>query len=265
MYITSACFRNNNALQTNYPQQKDSQMKSPILMFALAVFSVAEFSCTAKQGDTTKPKLRTTAEKNSYMIGLDIGRSLKNMNTEIDGNALLWGIEDVLQDRKRLLTEAEVMQLQQEFGKQMQEKQTVMMKERNEKGAKNTKDGEAFLAENKKKKGVITTASGLQYLVLKEGTGPKPKAADKVKANYKGTFIDGTEFDSSLKHGKEPAMFPVTGVIPGWTEALQLMSVGSKYKLFIPSHLAYGPNGAGRDIEPNTTLLFELELVSIEK
>jgi FKBP-type peptidyl-prolyl cis-trans isomerase len=240
-------------------------MKNPVLMAALVMFSVVGFSCASKQGGATKPKLQTPAEKNSYMIGLDIGRSLKNMNTEIDGNALLWGIEDVLQNRKRLLTEAELMQLQQEFGKQMQEKQAAVMKQRNEKGAQNAKDGEAFLAENKKKKGVITTASGLQYMVLKEGTGPKPKATDKVKANYKGTFIDGTEFDSSLKHGNAPATFPVTGVIRGWTEALQLMSVGSKYKLFIPSDLAYGTNGAGRDIGPNMTLIFELELVSIEK
>ena len=129
---------------------------------------------------------------------------------------------------------------------------------------KNMEEGEKFLSENKKKKGIVTTKSGLQYIVLSEGNGARPKATDKVKVHYKGTLIDGTEFDSSYKRG-EPAVFQVKGVIPGWTEALQLMKVGSKYNLFIPSNLAYGQRGAGSKIGPNVTLIFEVELLSIEK
>jgi len=128
---------------------------------------------------------------------------------------------------------------------------------------KNQKEGEVFLAENKKKKGVITLPSGLQYQVIKEGTGKIPKATDTVTTHYRGTLIDGTEFDSSYKRG-EPASFPVNGVIKGWTEALQLMKVGSKWQLFIPSNLAYGPQGAGQAIGPNATLIFEIELLSIK-
>ncbi|MGH9569716.1 MAG: FKBP-type peptidyl-prolyl cis-trans isomerase, partial [Candidatus Angelobacter sp.] len=127
----------------------------------------------------------------------------------------------------------------------------------------NKKEGEAFLAANKTKEGVITTPSGLQYKVLKQGTGPKPTTTDKVVCNYKGTLINGKEFDSSYKRG-EPATFPVNGVIKGWTEALQLMPVGSKYQLFIPADLAYGERGAGADIGPDATLIFEVELLSIE-
>ena len=130
-------------------------------------------------------------------------------------------------------------------------------------GEKNRKEGEAFLAENKKKKGVITTESGLQYMVLEKGDGPKPKATDTVSVNYRGTLIDGTEFDSSYKRGK-PVTFPVKGVIAGWTEALLLMNVGSKYKLFVPPNLGYGGRGAGRLIGPEATLIFEVELLGIE-
>jgi len=131
-------------------------------------------------------------------------------------------------------------------------------------GDKNSKEGEEFLAKNKTKSGVVTTASGLQYEIIKAGTGPKPKAEDEVKCHYAGTTIDGKEFDSSIKRG-EPATFPVNRVIPGWTEALQLMPVGSKWKLYIPASLAYGERGAGQDIKPNSALIFEVELLEIVK
>ena len=133
-----------------------------------------------------------------------------------------------------------------------------------ETAAANKKDGDAFLAANKGKEGVVTLPSGLQYKIVKEGTGPKPTAQDTVECNYKGTLIDGTEFDSTAKHGGKPATFPVGGVIKGWTEALQLMPVGSKWQLFIPGDLAYGQRGAGGVIGPNATLIFEVELVSIQ-
>ena len=147
-----------------------------------------------------------------------------------------------------------------EVQKQMQAKQQEKLKEA---GDANKKEGEAFLAANKGKEGVVILPSGLQYKILKEGAGPKPTASDSVVCNYRGTLINGAEFDSSYKRG-QPATFPVSGVIKGWTEALQLMAVGSKWQLFIPSELAYGERGAGADIGPSSTLIFEVELLSIE-
>ena len=149
------------------------------------------------------------------------------------------------------------MEVQNDLRKKQQEKMQVM-------GEANKKEGEAFLATNKAKQGVVTLPSGLQYKILKEGTGPKPTATDSVVCNYRGTLINGTEFDSSYKRG-QPATFPVVGVIKGWTEALQLMPVGSKWQLVIPSSLAYGERGAGGDIGPNATLIFEVELMSIQE
>jgi FKBP-type peptidyl-prolyl cis-trans isomerase FklB len=147
------------------------------------------------------------------------------------------------------------------FQKEMMAKREQAGKEA---GAKNKVEGEAFLAENGKKEGVVTLPDGLQYKILKEGDGAKPKATDTVTVHYRGTLISGTEFDSSYKR-KEPVSFPVNGVIAGWTEALQLMKVGSKWQLFIPSTLAYGERGAGPDLGPNATLIFEVELISIGK
>ncbi|MBN1128637.1 MAG: FKBP-type peptidyl-prolyl cis-trans isomerase [Chitinispirillaceae bacterium] len=195
------------------------------------------------------------------MIGLDIGGSLKGLYTEIDYNALLWGIQDVMKEREHLITDSAMMALKQEFNMEMQTKHMAKMKDD---GEKNVKNGDSFLAENKSKAGVTTTASGLQYSVIKQGTGPKPKATDAVKVHYRGTLLDGKEFDSSIKRG-EPVEFPVSGVIPGWTEALQLMNVGSKYKLVVPPSLAYGERGAGPDIGPNAVLVFEVELLEIVK
>ncbi|MCJ7833279.1 MAG: FKBP-type peptidyl-prolyl cis-trans isomerase, partial [Deltaproteobacteria bacterium] len=169
------------------------------------------------------------------------------------------GFKDALSGAKPLLSEEEMRTVMTAFQKEISEKQAEKTKVL---GEKNKKEGETFLAENKKKEGVKILTSGLQYKVVKEGTGKKPKATDKVTTHYQGTLIDGTEFDSSYKRG-EPAAFPVNGVIPGWTEALQLMKVGSKWQLFVPSKLAYGERGAGPKIGPNAVLIFTVELLSI--
>lgn len=197
--------------------------------------------------------LKTEKDKVSYSIGMVFGKSLKQQGIDFDSALLLKGIQDATAGAKALMTDEEIKTLLTEY----------KMKLATELSEKNKKDGEAFLAENKKKEGVITLPSGLQYKVLKEGTGPKPLATDTVKTHYKGTFIDGTEFDSSYGRG-EPAEFPVNGVIPGWTEALQLMSVGSKWQVVIPANLAYGEKGAGNGVIPaNSTLVFEVELMEI--
>ena len=205
-----------------------------------------------------RPALKDTKDKVSYSIGLDIGTTFKKQKMEINSDVLAAGVKDGLSGANPLLTPDEVRAVMTAFSNDMREKAATASKEA---GEKNTKEGEKFLAENKTKPGVKTTASGLQYLVEKEGSGTTPKETDTVVVNYRGTMIDGTEFDSSYKRG-EPATFPVNRVIKGWTEALQLMKPGGKYKLFIPSNLAYGPGGAGGDIGPNATLIFEVELLS---
>jgi FKBP-type peptidyl-prolyl cis-trans isomerase len=236
-------------------------MKKMFVVVAVAVFFAGQFSCGAKEGGTTKPAMKTFVEQYSYMIGLDIGRTLKSMNTEFDENALTWGITDFIKSRPELLTPKLLDSIKQAFSMIMQQKQMDRMKET---GGKNLQEGQAFLTENKKQPGVITTASGLQYTIIKKGTGPKPKATDKVKVHYVGTLLDGKEFDSSIKRG-QPAIFPINSVVPAWTEALQLMNVGSKYKLFVPPNLAYGERGAGQEIGPNAVLIFDVELLGIEK
>jgi FKBP-type peptidyl-prolyl cis-trans isomerase FklB len=221
----------------------------------------------AKSGQSTAAKtpapltLKTQKEKFSYALGMNIGNGMHRQGVEIDPNILARGIKDALAGRKSLLTDEEartvVMQVQNEVRQKQQEKAQAA-------GATNKKDGDEFLAANKTKPGVVTLPSGLQYKVLTQGTGAKPAATDSVVCNYRGTLINGKEFDSSYKGGK-PLTFPVDGVIKGWTEALQLMPVGSKWQLFIPPDLAYGERGAGADIGPDTTLIFEVELLSIEK
>jgi FKBP-type peptidyl-prolyl cis-trans isomerase FklB len=202
--------------------------------------------------------LKNQKDKISYIIGMDIGTNLKKQSIDIDSNILAKGVKDALAGTKPLLTEQEIQETMVAFQKEMMAKQAEVAK-------KNKAEGEAFLTENKKKEGVKTLPSGLQYKVIKAGTGKKPKLSDTVTAHYRGTLIDGTEFDSSYKRG-QPATFPVSGgMIPGWTEALQLMEEGAKWQLFIPSNLAYGEKGAGRDIGPNATLIFEIELVSIQE
>lgn len=202
------------------------------------------------------PALKTQKDKLSYSIGVNIGNSLKQEGMEIDLAILSAGLKDAFSGAKLQLTEQQMAEVFTAFQQEHLQKQA-------EAAEKNKKAGEAFLAENKKKEGVKTTASGLQYQIITEGKGPKPTAGDTVKTNYRGTLIDGTEFDSSYKRG-EPAVFPVTGVIPGWTEALKMMPVGSKWKLYIPADLAYGEHGQG-PIPPNSTLIFEIELLGIEK
>ena len=215
----------------------------------LAVFAGAGVVAAAEN-----VTLNTDAEKNGYSVGYDIGQSLKRQLEGVDPASMARGLKDAMSSTAPALPEAEMKQrfvaLQQESARKIPEK--------------NKKEGEAFLAKNKVAKGVKTTASGLQYKVITAGTGKKPGPEDTVTVNYRGTLIDGTEFDSSYKRG-QPATFPVKGVIRGWTEALQLMPAGSKWMLYIPSSLAYGERGAGPMIGPSSTLIFEVELLSIAK
>jgi FKBP-type peptidyl-prolyl cis-trans isomerase FklB len=205
--------------------------------------------------------LKTDKDKVSYSIGLDIGQSLRQRTIDVDPDVLARGIKDALGGGKTLLTEEQARAALETFGKEVAAKEESL---RSGMAEKNKREGEAFLAENKKKDGVKTLPSGLQYKVVKAGTGKKPKASEVVKTHYRGTLTDGTEFDSSYRRN-EPAVFPVTGVIPGWTEALQLMPVGSKWQLVVPSPLAYGERGAGAAIGPNAVLIFEVELLNIEE
>jgi FKBP-type peptidyl-prolyl cis-trans isomerase len=210
------------------------------------------------------PALTTRKEKFSYALGMNIGTGLENnlkkQSVEVDPNLLSQGLKDAMAGGKTRLTQEEAQavltEVQTEIRKQQQEKMQQA-------GAANKTEGEAFLAANKSKDGIVTLPSGLQYKILTAGTGPKPTASDSVVCNYRGTLINGTEFDSSYKRG-QPATFGVGQVIKGWTEALQLMPVGSKWQLFIPSSLAYGERGAGAEIGPNATLIFEVELLSIQ-
>ena len=199
-----------------------------------------------------KTPLKDQKDKSSYAIGLNIGMNFNKQKIAINPDVFVAGVKDGLAGKPQM-TEAEVRETMTNLEKDMESKQK-------EASQKNASDGEKFLAENKKKEGVKTTASGLQYKVIKEGAGPQPKATDTVTVNYRGTLIDGTEFDSSYKRG-QPATFPLNAVIKGWTEGLQLMKVGSKYQVFIPASLGYGERGAGADIGPNSTLIFEVELM----
>lgn len=205
--------------------------------------------------------LTNDKDKISYIIGANMASSLANIREEINPDMLKKGFDDKLSNQPLLIAEEETGRLLQDFSRRMQAKH---MQEMQAKGAANLTSGQAFLEENAKKEGVITTASGLQYLVISKGEGPLPTDADTVKVNYEGSTIDGKVFDSSYKRG-QPATFPVTNVIPGWVEALKLMPVGSKYKLFVPPNLAYGEQGAGQSIEPNAVLIFEVELLDIVK
>jgi FKBP-type peptidyl-prolyl cis-trans isomerase len=206
-----------------------------------------------------KPPVAIDRNKISTMVGMDIGRGLAQIKDDIDIKVVEQALEQTLKGEKTSLTQEEALQVRQAYMQQMQAKRVTEQKAAAE---KNKTEGTAFLAKNKAKSGVKTTASGLQYEVEKEGTGPKPKATDTVKVNYLGTKIDGTKFDSSYDRG-QPATFPLNGVIKGWSEGLQLMPVGSKYKFYVPADLAYGENAPG-PIGPNATLIFEVELLGIE-
>lgn len=233
-------------------------------------YLVAFLACALPLGVASaqdKPELTTPNQRVSYSIGANIGGNFKRQEIDIDSKALTAGINDALAG-KLALTEAEMREVMTAFQQEMQTKMMAKARAQDEANAKagpeNLKKGEEFLAANAKKEGVKSTASGLQYKVVKSGTGKTPKSADTVKVHYHGTLIDGTVFDSSVER-KEPISFPVNGVIPGWTEALQLMKEGDKWQLFIPSKLAYGEQGAGDKIGPNSVLVFEVELLAIEK
>ncbi len=217
-------------------------------------------AATAATKKAAPVTLTTEQQKLSYAIGMSIAHSLKNQPMEIDPSIVAQGLKDTLSGAKPLLTDQEA---QASLTKGREVAMKKMEEQRQAAGQKAKSEGEAFLAANKTKPGVVTLPSGLQYKIITEGTGPKPTASDSVVCDYKGTLTDGKEFDSSYKRG-QPATFPVGGVIKGWTEALQLMPVGSKWQLFIPSELAYGERGAGSDIPPNATLIFEIDLKSIE-
>ncbi len=225
----------------------------------MAVFSILFLVGQVHAGENLV--LKDQKDKESYSIGMSIGKTLKNQSVDVNPDALTQGIKDAISGRETLMTDKEMNEILMSLQKEMAAKQAERLKEV---GEKNKKEGETFLAENKKKDGVVTLPSGLQYKVIKKGTGDTPKETDTVTVNYRGTLIDGTEFDSSYRRG-QPSTFTLKGIIPGWIEALQLMKVGSKWQLFIPSDLAYGERGAGNDIGPNATLIFEVELISVKE
>jgi FKBP-type peptidyl-prolyl cis-trans isomerase FkpA len=248
-----------------------SVFRSAVLMTAIA----CSMSCTAqapapeKAAAGDKPAAApaggsiagmTEKQSNSYMIGMDVAKSLEAIKDEIDVTSMTQAMQAVFNGKPTKLTPAQAEQIRASFSQKMQ---TKMAAKAAEAGEKNLREGQAFLVANKAKPGVRSTASGLQYQVIRQGAGPLPQTTDKVRVNYKGTLLDGTTFDSSYDRG-EAAEFALNQVIPGWTEGVALMPVGSKYKLWIPSNLAYGPNGQP-PIGANATLVFEVELLDIVK
>jgi FKBP-type peptidyl-prolyl cis-trans isomerase len=208
----------------------------------------------------TIPGLPTKKDQISYAIGMNIGKGLARESITVDPNVILQGIKDAMAGGKLLMTDDQAQQTLTQLQAEVREQEDAKRKQLS---VDNAKAGDAFLAKNKTQPGVVVLPSGLQYKMIKQGTGAKPTINDVVTCNYKGSLLDGKEFDSSYKRG-EPATFPVKGVIKGWTEALQLMPVGSKFELWLPPDLAYGEHGAGADIGPNETLVFEVELLSIK-
>lgn len=239
-------------------------MNKSFRVLLIAVAAAGLITACAKKED--KPAaagngLETEAQKFGYAIGIDLGKSLKPVKDDVDLAALKAGLDDAAAGTAPKMDDEAREQIKSTVAKKMQERQ---LKEREEQAVKNKEEGEKFLAENGKRTGVKTTASGLQYEVITEGKGDHPKASDNVTVHYKGTLINGETFDSSYDRG-QPVTFPLGNVIPGWTEGVQLMTPGSKYKLYIPSALAYGERGAGVKIGPNQTLIFEVELISVDK
>jgi FKBP-type peptidyl-prolyl cis-trans isomerase FklB len=229
-------------------------MKLKQLMLPAFVVAMMAASCNAQDKSKSNANMKNEMDTVSYGLGVSIANNFKTSNLDsVDVDLMAKGMKDVFAGKAGMT--------QEEADKAIN---AFMMKKEKVKADANVEKGKAFLEENKKKPGVITTASGLQYQIIKEGTGAKPTLNDKITAHYHGTLVDGTVFDSSVDRG-QPASFPVSGVIPGWTEALQLMPVGSKWKLFLPSNLAYGERGAGGKIGPNSVLIFEVELISIDK
>src|SRR5256714_4318887 len=228
-----------------------SARKIPFMKQLIVIFS-ASLLVLPLFGQDKSTQLKDQKDKVSYSIGLQIGFNLSRQKVDVIPDMLAAGIKDAIAGKPQLNPD-QIKEVMTTFEKDMEQKQK-------EAGDKNKAEDTKFLEENKKKEGVKTTASGLQYKVIKDGNGAQPKKTDTVTVNYRGTLINGTEFDSSYKRG-QPATFPVSGVIPGWSEALQLMKVGSKYQLFVPSNLAYGERSVGPDIGANSTLLFEVELL----
>lgn len=223
----------------------------------VAVLALA-FAGTAPAQDA--PELKSPKEKLSYALGMDLGKQFKMQSIEINPDAFVQGLKDTLSGSKALLTEEQARVVISELQKEMVQKQQAQMTALAE---KNKAEGQAFLTKNQTAESVVTLPSGLQYKIIKAGEGKKPTMDDTVVCNYRGTLINGTEFDSSYKRN-EPTTVPVKGVIKGWIEALQLMPVGSKWQIFVPSELAYGERGAGGPVGPNATLIFEVELLSIK-
>ena len=236
------------------PKRRFGNTYLPVIAISLALlFS----SCTPEK----KIELKDDKAKESYSVGYQFGQNLKKMHADLDAEVLSKGIEDAISGKESLLSEEE---MGSSLSNLRQKSMAAVQQELKEQAEKNLVEGEKFLTENKTKEGVKTTASGLQYKVIEKGEGPSPKVGDTVTVNYRGTLVDGTEFDSSYARG-EPATFPLTGVIPGWTEALQMMKKGSKWELYIPPDLAYGERGAGNRIPPNSTLIFQVELISFQE
>jgi FKBP-type peptidyl-prolyl cis-trans isomerase FklB len=227
----------------------------------LSILTLALLLISCQNNAQENVELKTRKDSVSYAIGFNIGQNFKTQKIDIDPAIVAAAMRDLMNDAEAKLTEEESQQVWMSY---QQELMAQQQKEREESGVKNLDAGKKWLADNKGKDGVVTTASGLQYKIIKMGEGAIPTKDDKVKVHYRGKLIDGKQFDSSYDRG-EPAVFPITGVIPGWTEVLQLMPVGSKWEVYIPSELGYAERGAGQDIGPNATLIFDVELLGIEK
>ena len=227
----------------------------------IVLVSVFFLSGQASAGEN--PVLKSQKDKLSYSIGIDMGRTFKKQSINLDPDILARGIRDGISGEKALMTDQEMKESMGVFREEMMKvRQAALMKQL---GEKNKKEGEAFLEENKKKEGVVTLPSGLQYKVINAGKGKKPQGTDTVRVNYRGTLINGNEFDSTYKRGK-PEDLPLGKVIPGWNEALQQMQEGAKWEVFMPSNLAYGERSLpAKNIGPNATLVFEIELVSVQE
>ncbi len=231
-------------------------MKYPANAGLAALLLMAFSAC----GGGSSVNMESFESRSSYAVGIDLGSNLEQNGVELDLDAFLQGISDALEGREPQMSAGEIREALMQLSEQMQANQEERLAAAAE---QNAAEGQAYLEANAQKESVVTTESGLQYEVLEEGDGPKPSATDEVTVHYHGTLVDGTVFDSSVERG-EPATFPLNRVIPAWTEALQLMSVGSKYRLVVPSHLGYGERGSGSNIGPNSTLIFEVELLGIE-
>jgi len=227
-----------------------------VIISILSILLAVEFAFGEEQ-----VQLKSPSDRTSYALGLSIGNDFKEKSMDVDADIFMQGLKDGYSGGKRMLSDEELRETITSFTREMAIKQALAMKQL---GDANRRDGELFLAENKTKEGVKTLPDGLQYKVISEGSGKTPKPTDVVTVNYRGILISGIEFDNSYSRG-QPATFPVNGVIPGWTEALRLMKEGAKWQLFIPSNLAYGESPVGKVIGPNSTLIFDVELISIQE